>query len=279
MKGVDVSQHQGKIDWQKVKADGIEFAIIRAGFGMYSNQQDSRFQENMAGAKAAGVPVGVYWYSYALTPEEGSREAATCLEAIAPYQDQIVLPVWYDMEGNDYRTSHGFDYNRTKITDICKAFLDAVQAGGYRCGVYANKNWLESYIDVQQLGCPVWVAQWASQSGYTGEKLIWQYTSEGRVSGIDGDVDLDQGYPGLFPQQSGWQKTDGQWRYLKDGVPVKSQWLKDAGWWYYLDAAGVMLTGLQRIGGKVYCLNPKRVEDVPTGACIITDGSGAVIFP
>lgn len=97
LKGVDVSRHQGVVDWKKVKAAGIDFAVIRAGYGRYDTQIDSRFKANIEDAKAAGIKyIGVYWYSYAVTAAEGAVEADVCLRAIEPYRDMITLPVFFD---------------------------------------------------------------------------------------------------------------------------------------------------------------------------------------
>lgn len=281
MKGIDVSKHQGKIDWQKVKAAGIQFAIIRAGYGMYENQVDQQFDANMKGAKAAGIPVGVYWYSYAKTPAEAQKEAACCLGIIQPYREQIVLPVFFDQE---YEPEIKAQTQATR-TEMCQTFMQAVQDAGYRSGLYCSYDWYMNWVDKRRLTqYPVWIAQYASQCQYQGENLIvWQYSSKGRVDGISGNVDMDIGYDGLLQStaKDGWV-YDGPDVYLyENGQPVKNAWRKDGRWYYRLGPDGKMLTGLVEVDGKGYCLNQERKKVggvyVPMGACVITDSSGAIV--
>ncbi len=275
-KGIDVSRYQGTVDWNKVKAAGIEFAIIRAGFGMYASQVDPQLAVNMQGAKAAGIPVGVYWYSYAVSEAEARREAEVCLQAIAPYRGQLTLPVFFDQE---YEPGIKALSDGAR-TDICLAFLGAVQRAGYRAGLYCSYDWYQNWVEQSRLtSYPVWIAQYASRCSYTGQNLAaWQYTGKGTVSGVSGSVDLDEGYAGLF-QKTGWIWENSGWYWYENGAPVKNVWRKSDGWWYRLGPDGKMLTGFQRIDGKLYYLNETWRENIPSGACIITDSSGAVIFP
>ncbi len=279
-KGIDVSRHQGAVDWKKVKAAGIEFAVIRAGYGMYANQADTEFAANMQGAKSAGVPVGVYWYSYAVTEAEAKREAETCLKIIEPYRGQIALPVFFDQE---YEPGIKAQTKETR-TKLCLAFLEAVRQAGYRPGLYCSYDWYQNWVDSSRLSAyPVWIAQYASRCSYAGQNLVaWQYTGKGTVNGVTSLVDLDEGYAGLF-LKTGWVWENSGWYWYENGAPVKNRWLKDGGWWYRLGPEGKMLTGLQNVGGKAYLLNPQGQSAaggyLPTGACIITDSSGAVLFP
>ena len=282
MKGIDVSRYQGKIDWQRVKAAGIEFSIIRAGYGMYENQIDPRFAANMAGAKAAGIPVGVYWYSYAVSPDEARREAEVCLKALEPYRAQIVLPVALDFED---KCQNGLTADESAA--ICAKFLAAVGAAGYRPMLYSFSSWLQTRLRADSLkSYPRWVAHTGVTAPVCSEPyLVWQYDHHGRVDGISGEVDLNEGYDGLFSASAkdGWV-YDGPDVYLyENGQPVKNRWVEDGGWQYRLGPDGKMQTGLVEVDGKGYYLNQERGTVggiyVPWGACIMTDTSGKIIKP
>lgn len=276
LKGIDVSKHQGVIDWSK---PDVDFAVIRAGYGKYQSQADTQLKANMTGCKTYGIPVGVYWYSYATTVSDAVAEAHTCLAVIKPYQSQIVLPVFFDQE---YEKSIVSLTNRER-TDICKAFCKAVADAGFKPGIYASFDWFNTKLIAKELtSYPFWVAQYGSKCGYTGSNLWgWQYSSKGSVYGISGDVDMDYGYFELTgAQPTGWQKSGSKWYYYENGQMVKSAWRKLSGksgtFWYYLGTDGVMLTGTQKICGKVYHLHEKAACGLPEGALVITDEKGVV---
>ena len=279
MKGIDVSKYQGKIDWAKVKAAGIGFCMVRAGYGMYIHQKDPCFDANMAGAKNAGlptetgIPVGVYWYSYATDVSQAIREAEVCLEVIAPYKGQILLPVAYDWEDPSLAKM-----SVSQTAACCKAFLDRIQAAGYRPMLYSFSNWLQTRLKDPSLdGFPRWVAHYGVEKPVSSKPyLIWQYSSKGHVDGISGAVDLDEGYDGLIPPQTGWEQKNSQWYWREDGVIVENRWVKDDGFWYYLGPSGAMLTGMRQIKGKLNYLNETRREGTPKGACVITNESGEI---
>ena len=184
--GIDVSKHQGKIDWPKVAASGVRFAILRAGYGNTAAQADPYFAANYAGATAAGLKVGAYWYSYASGGDDAAREAAACLQVLAGRK--LDLPLFFDQEYEPAilaQTTAG-------RTACVQRFCAAVQAAGYRPGLYASKNWLESRLDMAQLGAlPVWVAQYAAACTYGGPYVLWQNSSSGSVPGISGPVDTN----------------------------------------------------------------------------------------
>lgn len=186
MKGIDVSESNGTVDWQAVKDAGIEFVMVRCSYGL--NSQDSNFAENVAGAHAVGLKVGAYHYSYALSVDDAIQEAANCRETIASAGVALELPVFYDMEDADgYKASHGMPTNET-ITEMCKAFLDNL---GLNCGVYASYSWLSSVIDWQSLGCSIWNAQYNTEDDFKG--YMWQYTDSLEIGGktFDGNVLYD----------------------------------------------------------------------------------------
>ncbi len=190
-KGIDVSYAQGAIDWAKVKAAGIDFAMIRASRGKVNDRpiaQDVTFEYNITQATANGVKVGVYHYLYASTVTEARKEARFFLKTIEPYK--ITYPVVLDIE-EQYQA----DLGRKRVTNIVKAFLDEISAAGYYAMIYCNKTWLTDYIDMSQLSeYDVWLAQWNTVPTYEGDFGIWQYSSKGVVSGIDGYVDLNISY-------------------------------------------------------------------------------------
>ena len=194
-KGIDVSEHNGEIDWKKVKAAGVQFAIIRAGYDRYDKQKDVRFEENYAGAKAAGLHVGAYHYSYAKTAEQAKAEAQTMLAWLKG--KSFDYPIVYDIEDASQAS-----LGKSVISDMIRAFCSTIEAAGYYAMVYANKNWLETRIDDDcKARYDVWLAQWTSKPTYAGNYGIWQYTSDGAVDGISGRVDMNiayKDYPALI---------------------------------------------------------------------------------
>ena len=198
--GVDVSSWQGEIDWEKVKAAGIDFAIIRVGYRGYGAagnlSYDTYAVKNIKGAIAAGIPVGVYIFSQAINTQEAIEEADYIVSKIRAYD--ITLPVVFDYEY--YQTGKGRLWDAhlsvTAATNVCKAFCERVASYGYAPMVYANKSFLESVIDGNALAekYPIWLANYTSQTKYAGEYEYWQYTSSGKVDGISGNTDLNFRY-------------------------------------------------------------------------------------
>lgn len=198
--GIDVSYFQYDIDWNKVKADGIDYAIIRVGYRGYGTGGqlvlDYKFDENMKGAIAAGLEVGVYFYTQAINTTEAVAEADFVLKYIKNYD--LDLPVYFDIESVDYDVGRLDSANLTKAqkTALCTAFCDRIQAKGYKAGVYANKSWLTYQIDGEALGkkYPIWLAHYTNSTDYTGVYNTWQFTGSGKVSGINTAVDIDVDY-------------------------------------------------------------------------------------
>ena len=203
-KGIDVSKHNGTIDWAKVKAAGVQFAMLRAGYGRYDNQKDERFESNYKGATAAGIPVGAYHYSYATTAEQAKQEAEVFLGWIKG--KNLTYPVAFDIE-NKKQANLGVSL----ISDIIRAFCETVEAAGYYVVVYANKDWLTNRIDADYKSrYDIWLAQWTSQPTYTGSYGMWQYTSDGAVDGIAGMVDMNiayKDYPSIIAGMDGSSDT------------------------------------------------------------------------
>ena len=181
---IDVSYCQTGVDYNKVKNRGIDAVIIRAGFGKETYQKDSEFETHYKNAKKAGLAIGVYWYSYAYSVAEAKQEAKVCLECIKG--KTLELPVYYDLEESG-QTRLGM----SALTNIAIAFCDAIKSGGYRAGVYSNLNWLNNHLDYERLRSKysIWLAQWSSNPSKSCD--IWQNADNGRINGIDGNVDTD----------------------------------------------------------------------------------------
>ncbi len=191
-KGIDVSKHQGAIDWQKVKASGVDFAMIRAGYGRYDNQKDECFEENYKNAKQAGVKVGAYLYSYAKSVDDAKKEAETFLKWISG--KQFEYPVAFDVEEKTQS-----DKGKQFVSDIIGAFCETVEKVGYYVCIYANKYWLDNFVDDDcKKKYDVWLAQWAEKATYAGNYGIWQYSSQGSVDGISGRSDMDESYKDYY---------------------------------------------------------------------------------
>lgn len=188
MKGIDVSQWQGNIDFNAVKKSGIDFVIIRAGYGREISQKDPYFEQNYKRAKAAGLNVGVYWYSYAVSAEDATREAKMCLKAIAG--KQFEYPIYFDLE-----EASQFAKGRAFCDNLVKAFCNEIEKAGYFAGLYCSTSYLNNYIskDVRKRYA-IWVAQYNSKCTYGGPYGIWQYSGSGKVNGVNSECDMDIGY-------------------------------------------------------------------------------------
>ena len=185
IKGIDVSYHQGVIDWNKVKQAGIEFAIIRIGYGKYDFQKDKQFENNYKNAKNNGIKVGVYHYSYAVNVDDAKKEADLVIKWLN--DRQLDLPVYFDIEDKSQAS-----LSTNLRTEMTKSFCEKIENAGYWAGIYANKNWLETKLDMNKLNrFTVWLAQWSSNPTYQGTYGMWQYTSDGSVNGINGRVDMN----------------------------------------------------------------------------------------
>lgn len=200
-KGIDVSQYNGSIDWEKVKEDGIVFAMLRAGFGQdMEKQDDKQICANMKECERLGIPFGLYLYSYALSEKDVQSEAKHLLRIAKGHNP--LMGLWYDMEDADgYKANHGLvpARNGRLLTDFCKLFLEEMQAAGYtNTGIYANYDYLKNILNTDELRQKgnIWIAHWGVQDP-SMDCLIWQYTSNGSVKGIVGHVDLDYYYGSL----------------------------------------------------------------------------------
>lgn len=209
-KGIDVSKHQGNIDWTKVKKAGIQFAMIRVGYRGYSGGNitlDPYFEKNITGALANGLKVGIYFFSTAISTKEAAEEANWTLQHIAKYN--VTYPVVFDYEGFEDKKYRSYGTTRTQRTAFNKAFIDVIKKAGFNTMIYGSKGNIRNTYDLNALNEPLWCARYAG--GYNsildgeeyfpaipGEDIaMWQYTSIGRVDGINGNVDMNYLYINL----------------------------------------------------------------------------------
>lgn len=202
MKGIDVSYHNGIVNWQAVKDAGMDFAICRTGYG--KSGLDDTFQHNVEGAHKVGLQVGAYHFSYALTQSDAVNEALFCRKIIDDSGVFLELPVFFDMEEDDqtnYKLKHGFKFEKRHVTNLCKAFLENI---GLNAGIYASYSWLEDLIDWKTLHekykCPIWNAQY-SNNDYL-QSYMWQFTKDYEINGKTFDANIiydDKHKAGLNP--------------------------------------------------------------------------------
>ena len=200
--GIDVSIYQGDIDWSLVKSSGVKFAIIRAGYRGWGTGvivEDSKFEQNIKGALANGIKVGVYFYTQAINEAEAVEEFNFVHSLLKKYgvANQISYPIAIDSEFVNVRARDN-NLSVEERTAVCKAFCEAAKKAGYKPAIYANKYWLNSKLNMDTLvQYDTWLAHYTENqkpSDYDRPYSIWQYTSEGIISGIDGDVDLNISY-------------------------------------------------------------------------------------
>lgn len=193
-RGIDVSKYQGNIDWGAVAASGINFAIIRVGYRGSSTGvlvEDPYFKKNIAGATRAGIKVGVYFFTQAVSEAEAVEEASMAMSLVSGYR--MTYPIFIDTESASNGRANGL--SKSARTAVVKAFCQTVRNGGYKAGVYASKSWFNNQLSASSLSnYYIWVAQYSSSCTYSGKKDIWQYSSKGSVSGIKGNVDMNTGY-------------------------------------------------------------------------------------
>jgi GH25 family lysozyme M1 (1,4-beta-N-acetylmuramidase) len=193
IKGIDVSKYQGDIDWEKVAADGVKFAFIRLGYRGYGSGAmvlDDKFAQNISGAIKAGVGVGIYFVTQAVTPEEGAEEAAFVLENIAPYK--VTWPIVLDMEETSGSNPRTAGMSASERTDAAIAFCEAIKKAGHTPMLYTHIRWFIEELELERLtDYDKWFAQYFNRPFFPYEFQVWQYTNTGAVDGIKGNVDLN----------------------------------------------------------------------------------------
>ncbi|MCI8553416.1 MAG: hypothetical protein HFJ80_00520, partial [Clostridiales bacterium] len=189
-RGMDVSAFQGLIDWTQVKNAGIQFAMVRSGYGWENPEQqtDAQFENNMRGAAAAGIPTGAYHYSYATNAEEAQKEAAFFLNVIRGHR--LEYPVALDIEDASQR-----GLSRDALTEVVASFCSAMEEAGYYAMLYTSLDWAVNRLNMEALSrFDFWLAQWNDHPTYDGNFGLWQYSNTGTVAGVYARVDLDLSY-------------------------------------------------------------------------------------
>lgn len=193
--GIDVSRHNGKIDWNAVKASGVDYVIIRCGYrGSATGAliEDQNFRTNIKGATAAGLKVGVYVFSQAVNEVEAVKEASLAVSLVKGYN--LTYPIFIDTEQSGGRADK---IDKATRTAVVNAFCQTVASAGYKPGIYASKTWFEDKLNMGAVAsCKIWLAQYASSPTYKGKYDMWQYSDKGKISGISTNVDLNYSYLG-----------------------------------------------------------------------------------
>lgn len=265
-RGIDVSYHQGAIDWNAVAASDIQFAFVRAG--SFKSGLDACFRDNMSGAIAAGIPVGIYVYSYAITPEMAAQEALFAISCAKDYP--VSYPIAYDIEDSFHK-----GMTAEQLNALIDSFCTTAQNAGYYPIVYSSKNWFTTRIGA--VSHDIWVAQYGPACTYPGYSF-WQATSHGNVNGVPGRVDVNfqfkdyssviiaNGFKTVngktffmenYMMHRGWLDYNGKRYYMEPllGVMQTGLFAVDGGI-YYFGADGAMMTGLVKIGADQYYFDP-----------------------
>ena len=215
-RGIDISAHQGNINLSALKSQ-IDFVIIRVGYGV-SGTIDEKFKRNADLCRELGIPVGFYWYSYALDVAGAKKEAEAFVNAIAPYRDITKFGAWFDMEDADgYKKRNGMPSNQT-LREMCATFCEYVENNGFYAGIYASESWFKNQLNGSEIKpYDRWVAQWPTSGGkQTGlstsaskrsDVHLWQFTSQGKFSGYSGRLDTNYSYLDNFPNPGGSSET------------------------------------------------------------------------
>lgn len=213
--GIDVSEFNGRIDWQQVRDAGVEFAIIQAGYGSRLSNKDARFDTNVEGALAAGIQVGAYWFSYAYTPGMARAEAELLLEIVGPYRGRMAYPLCFDWEYDSYRyaTEQGINPTPQLITDMAVAFLNRIQEGGYYAMNYANLDYYYHHFQQERMAAyDLWLADYGGTPPVACG--IQQTGDNGQFEGVSSEyTDTDaayKDYPAIMRQfgLGGYQREE-----------------------------------------------------------------------
>ena len=245
-RGIDVSRWQGEINWSQVAADDVSFVMLGT---RSKGVVDPYFHRNIQQASAAGVKVGVYIYSLAVTVEMAEAEADFVLNLIHDYP--VSYPVAFDMEDS----TQG-NLSKEELAAIANAFCKKISDSGYYPIVYANENWLKNKLDMSLMDYPVWVARYSARPSYQNP-VMWQATSTGSVKGINGNVDIDfqfKDFSGQIPANT-WRTINGKRYYYSNYAKQKNAWAQDSSDWYYMDSEGLASTGWITVSGSRYYLD------------------------
>lgn len=304
--GIDMSQWQGNVDWKKIKDSGVDFVMLRLGYGKgrYGSKSctmDSKFKSYVKGAKEAGLPIGIYFYSYAKNPKQAQAEAEYTIEHLEGID--VSFPIAYDIEDAAIVNAT----NKATRTEMARTYMETIKAAGYTPMFYCNQNWYDNYLDADKLkDYEFWYARYTyvEPDRNTYACGMWQATSTQKLSGItENTVDLNFLYKDYFKSvktqskalKYGWHKEGGKLYYYYKGKKHKSGWFTIAGEKYYLkngaasvgwktisgnryyfNSDGEMQTGFTKIQGKIYLFDSKGVLQKTTdkqGVTIREDGS------
>ncbi len=304
--GIDMSQWQGNVNWKKIKNAGVDFVMLRLGYGKgrFGNAtcaMDPKFHSYVNGAKRVGIPIGIYFYSYATTPKQAQKEAEFVIKNLDGID--VSFPVAYDIEDESMLKKTD---NATR-TEMTRTFMETIAAAGYTPMFYTNKNWYDNYLDAEKLqDYEFWYARYTYVEPDRNEYDygMWQATSTQKLSGItENTVDLNFLYKDYFDlvdtrssaMKYGWHKEGGKNYYYYQGKRLKTGWFAIAGEQYYLKSGaatigwktisgnryyfnknGEMQTGFTEVDGKIYLLNTDGVMQTTTdepGVTINEDGS------
>lgn len=230
-RGIDISKHNGKIDWTKIDKSKVQFVMIRAGLGF--STVDPQFKANIEGAIKAGLHIGVYWFSYAGTAAHAKKEAEFCLKTIGPYKKHIDFPVWFDWEyeSHDYVVKHyGINPTAKTVSDVAISFMETIKASGYKTGNYSNPDYLGRFFDDRvKKNYDTWLAHVGKggatrvSTNYKGSYTVWQYSWVGKFSGISGNVDTDYCYVNYAAASaSPDKKSTGKTYQIPKGVTFRT---------------------------------------------------------
>lgn len=262
LKGIDVCGYQGSIDFKKVKAGGVDFVIVKAG---YSTSTVDTWERNFANAKNNGLKVGAYWYSYAQTVEQGVNEAKAFIKALR--NKQLDFPVYLDLEERSQ-----FDKGKAFCTELVEAFCGELEKAGYYAGVYCSTYWFENFVEANvREKRPAWIADYRGACGYTGTYGVWQYDAA-VVPGVQYDCDRDIGYI----DYSDYVKKNGLNGYTKEIIPSDARKTVDElarevlnGEWDNgkqrrdrLTAAGYDYNAVQKRVNEILCPPKKSLEEM-----------------
>lgn len=190
-RGIDISAWQGNVDFSKVKNDNIEFVIIRAGFG--ASALDRKFKTYISECNRLGIPCGIYWFSYAYTPKMAENEAKAAIKAVAPYK--LDYPIFWDFEYDsvNYAAKKGVVVTKKLASEMAKAFMNTIKAAGYKTGNYTNLDFSKRMFDKEvRDNYDLWAARYVKAPvDIVNGSALWQYSSKGKVKGINANVDMD----------------------------------------------------------------------------------------
>ena len=256
-KGIDVSEHQGKIDWEQVKNSDVDYAIIRCGYGNNSTSQDDDWwQYNVSECERLGIPYGVYIYSYATNTSMAASEAEHVLRLLQGHT--LTYPVFYDLEDNSQA-----NLGKTALGDIAETFCNKITSAGYNVGIYANLDWFNNRLtDSRFSKWDKWVAQYHPVCDYKGTYAMWQCTSTGKVPGVSGRVDINFDFKYWSNESGKWVQEGDKW-YWKVGDTYKTNsWLQTGGYWYWLTEDGSRAEGWCDIAGTRYYFSEYGIMQV-----------------